>query len=313
MPLLRPRRPRTLPEGTGAGPLGPATEAPAPCRAACSDGDGLRADTTTRRLRSCRLAGALLAAAVRVPLRASTGANARRRAAVCSAAGILTALGVRVEVVNPARPWPRPRTGHLVVANHASWLDGLALLVAVRATPVVEAGERDRALFGRLARRLGAVVVDPGRPRSVAAGAAEVTARLRRGESVSVHPEGTPACSGQVGQVRPVFSQAAVDAGAAVCPVSIRYRTAGPAGLPFCAGGSLRRSIRRVLAARRLVVEVHLLPALEATAGDRRALAAHAIHGAGRPLPPPVGPTRSTPAPGRPGIPVPRRHTPPAA
>ncbi|MGY1884502.1 lysophospholipid acyltransferase family protein [Blastococcus sp. SYSU DS0753] len=285
----------------------------------CGWADGPRADAATRRRRSCRLVGALLAAAIRVPLRAGAGGNGRRRSAVCSAAGILTALGVRVEVVNPPRPWPRPRTGHLVVSNHASWLDGLALLVAVRATPVVEAGERDRALVGRLARRLGVVVVEPERPQSVAAAAAEVAARLRRGESVTVRPEGAPSCSGPVLGFRPVFFQAAVDAGAAVCPVSIRYRTAtaGPTGRHVCVGGSLGSSIRRVLATRDLVVEVHLLPALEATTHDRRALAAHAIGGAGRPLPSPdgstPGPARSSSTLGRPGIPVPRRHIPPAA
>lgn len=61
-------------------------------------------------------------AARTVPGRGSTPP----RAAVCGAADVLTALGVRVEVLDPAVPWPRTGRGHLVVSNHASWLGELA-------------------------------------------------------------------------------------------------------------------------------------------------------------------------------------------
>ncbi|MGY2064213.1 hypothetical protein [Blastococcus sp. SYSU DS0619] len=67
-----------------------------------------------------------------------------------------------------------------------------------------------------------------------------------------------------------------MDAGAVVCPVALRYRAAG--GVPTAAAGyfggdSLRQSLGRVIGTRGLVLEVHLLPALE-PGGDRRSLAA---------------------------------------
>jgi hypothetical protein len=82
----------------------------------------------------------------------------------------------------------------------------------------------------------------------------------------------------ELGRFRPALFQAAVDAGATVCPVAIRYRLE-PGGDPTAVAGYLAddpilRSLRRVVAARGLVVELHLLPALDATGGNRRELAA---------------------------------------
>jgi hypothetical protein len=81
----------------------------------------------------------------------------------------------------------------------------------------------------------------------------------------------------QLGRFRPAFFQAAVDAAAPVCPVAVRYRADGGAGTAVAAylgGESLHRSLARVLATRGLVVEVHLLPALDPAGADRRELAA---------------------------------------
>jgi hypothetical protein len=59
--------------------------------------------------------------------------------------------------------------------------------------------------------------------------------------------------------------------------VALRYRVDGGAGTAVAAylgGDSLRRTLARVVATRGLVVEVHLLPALDPAGADRRELAA---------------------------------------
>jgi hypothetical protein len=77
------------------------------------------------------LAGARLRLAV-VPEQA---VRRRQRVQSCSAARILTALGVRVLVVQPDRPWPRDRPLRLVTTERG-WLADLAVLTAVpRTTP----------------------------------------------------------------------------------------------------------------------------------------------------------------------------------
>jgi 1-acyl-sn-glycerol-3-phosphate acyltransferase len=67
----------------------------------------------------------------------------------------VTALRIRVEVINPAVPGPRAAVGHLVLSNHISWLEELALLIPVRAAPVAKAEVGHWTSVGGLARRLG--------------------------------------------------------------------------------------------------------------------------------------------------------------
>jgi 1-acyl-sn-glycerol-3-phosphate acyltransferase len=254
-----------------------------------------------------RLTGALActgAASLRAPL---TGARGRRRLVVCAAARVLTAVGVRVEVHASPTAWPRTGTGHLVVANHVSWLDGLALLTVVPGVPVAEREVGSRPVVGRLLRRTGVVLLDRSRVRTLPGAVGQVTGLLRGGTSVTVHPEGTTSCGVELGRFRPAFFQAAVDAAAPVCPVAVRYRVDGGAGSAVALGGEpLRRDLARVVATRGLVVEVHLLPALDPAAADRRELAAlaeYAIAAVTEAQPPMVtAPPRRLPVPLPPGF-----------
>jgi hypothetical protein len=154
----------------------------------------------------------------------------RRRRSVCGAARVLTGLGVRVEVRAPATAWPRTGTGPLLVSNAVTALDPLALLTAVPGAVV--AGGPDR-LAGV---PLPALPADPAR----------VTTALRAGTPVSA----------RAGHV--ALLAAAVDAGAAVCPVTVRWRATAP---PPLARRSAVAAMRWLAASPGAVVEVHLLPA----------------------------------------------------
>jgi hypothetical protein len=172
----------------------------------------------------------------------------RRRRTVCGAARVLTGLGVRVEVRAPGTAWPR--TGLLLVSNAATTLDPLALLTAVPG--VVVAGGPDR-LAGV---PVPTVPDDPAR----------VAAALRAGTPVSA----------RAGADAAVLA-AAVDAGAAVCPVAVRWR--GAASLPPV-GRSTMATMRWLAASPGTVVEVHLLPALSpagATPQELGTTAGHAV------------------------------------
>ncbi len=248
-----------------------------PCTPRCAADPAPAVDPVLQRRRRRRLAGALAGTAVASARVRLTGARGRRRLVVCAAARVLTAAGVRVEVHASPVGWPRSATGSLVVANHVSWLDGLALLTVVPGVPVAKAEIGGWPLVGGLLRRTGVVLLDRARVRALPAAVAEAAGLLRAGRSVTVHPEGTTSCGVQLGRFRPAFFQAAVDAAAPVCPVAVRYRVDGGSGtaVPAYLGGeSLRRSLARVLAVRGLVVEVHLLPVLDPCGADRRELAA---------------------------------------
>jgi hypothetical protein len=150
--------------------------------------------TAIQRRRRLRLARTLVGGSVRRALLPPGSARGRERVQVCRAANMLSALGVRVEVVGGAVPWPRSE--RVVVSDHTGWLGDLALSTAVPRTPVIS---RARALT----------------------------------------------------------------AGAVVCPVVVRYRTA--AG--YLGRDDVPQTPAEVAAMRDLVVEVHRLPALEPVPG----------------------------------------------
>jgi hypothetical protein len=185
-------------------------------------------------------------------LRPPVGSSRRR--SVCGAARVLTGLGVRVEVHAPATAWLRTGTGPLLVSNTATALDPLALLTVVPGAAV--AGVPDR---------LAGVPVP-----TVPAVSARVATRLRLGTPVSVRPEeGVPSGPG-LGRFSPALLAAAVDAGAAVCPVAVRWR--GAASPP--PGGLSTMAVMCWLAASPgTVVEVHLLPALSSAGATPQELA----------------------------------------
>ncbi|MGY1811956.1 hypothetical protein [Blastococcus sp. SYSU D00820] len=182
-----------------------------------------------------------------------------RRAAVCGAARLLTALGVRVEVHASRTAWPRTGPAPLVVANRVSPLDDLALLTAV---PGV------LALDGGRARTRGGL-----RLPSVPATSGAVAAALLAGTAVTVRPE-QPGPGGGLGRFDPSLFRAAVTTGAPVCPVAVRHRGGDGRPLPGTAAATgLRAELPRLVATGGLVVEVHLLPALAVAAADAAELA----------------------------------------
>ena len=178
----------------------------------------------------------------------------RRRRTVCGAARLLTGLGVRVEVRAPASAWPRTGTGVLLVCDTVTALDPLALLTAVPGVAV--AGGPDR---------LAGVPVSalPAEP-------ARVAAALRAGTPVIARPEADRPDAAGLGQFSPALLAAAVDAGAAVCPVAVRWR--GPASPPP-GGRSTVAAMRWVAASPGTVAEVHLLPALSSAGATPQELA----------------------------------------
>lgn len=96
-------------------------------------------------LRTGRAAAVLALAAVRGLLLPRRAARSRQRLQTCTAARVLSALGVRVRVVQPAVPWPRTG-GRLLTAHDAGWLGDLAVLTAVPRGTDGWAAVADRAL-----------------------------------------------------------------------------------------------------------------------------------------------------------------------
>ena len=81
-------------------------------------------------------------------------------------------------------------------------------------------------VIGLLAARGGTLFIDRDRLRRLPATVAEIAGTLRDGQSVLVFPEGSTWCGRTQGRFYPATFQAAIDAGAPVRPVALRYRLA---------------------------------------------------------------------------------------
>ncbi|WP_308282549.1 lysophospholipid acyltransferase family protein [Pseudonocardia nigra] len=196
--------------------------------------------------------------------------------ACCRAA--LAAAGVRLRVIGDERY--STGGGTLVVANHLSWLEVLALGAVQPVRMLAKREVRDWPLIGAVAARTGALFVDRAGLRGLPGTVAETAAALRAGAVVAVFPEGTTFCGAAAGRFRRAAFQAALDAGMPVRPVAVTFRDA--AGAPafaaaFVGDETLWDAVRRVLRLPGLVCELTVLPVIPAAAvADRRELARRA-------------------------------------
>jgi 1-acyl-sn-glycerol-3-phosphate acyltransferase len=238
-------------------------------RSACGP-DCLRGEESLvagRLRRVARLVGVLgvvLGALALVPVLPLLPARARDRVVRAYARGVLRTLGIRCAIRGRL-----PERRALVVANHVSWLDIVVILATGRSRLVAKSEVRDWPVVGRIATYIGAIFLDRARPTRLPGAVAAARAALAAGDVVVVFPEGTTSCGEGAGPFRPAFFQAAIDTGAPVVPMTLRFRAGGePTAQPaFIGADTLLDSLGRVLAMRGLSVRltvgsaIHLGPA----------------------------------------------------
>ncbi|MFR9800780.1 lysophospholipid acyltransferase family protein [Pseudonocardia sp. RS010] len=258
-PTLHPTHP-----GLPALAVRPAWAPCSPCGPDCLPAPGPRAALRVAR----RLVALTVLLLVALPV-LLTGPDPRLFRAVLRAAGVR--LRIRGDTTYGTG-------GVLVVANHLSWIDVVALGALAPVRMIAKREVADWPLIGPIARRTGVLFVDRAGLRGLPRVVAGTAAALRAGATVGVFPEGTTWCGSASGPFRRAPFQAALDAGRPVRPV--RIDLALPDGRPTTAGAfvgdeTLWDSMLRILRLPRLDCTLTLLPVLPPE-GDRRALAAQA-------------------------------------
>jgi len=201
--------------------------------------------------------------------------RARRLLSARLARSTTDALGLRMRVTGAVPTGDdRPR---LYVANHVSWLDIYALGAWWPARFVAKMETASWPLAGTIARRFDALFIVRGSFRDAARVKARVAAALAAGDSVVVFPEATTTDGTRLERFHPALFQAAIEAGAVVQPVALRYRK--PDGSPcpaaaFVGDDTFAASLCRVLREPAIQVDVHVGPALSPAGWTRRELAA---------------------------------------
>jgi 1-acyl-sn-glycerol-3-phosphate acyltransferase len=191
---------------------------------------------------------------------------------------LLAALGLPMVV----RGKPRPG---LLVANHISWIDIVAVMALegdVRLVAKREVGAWP--VIGRLAARQRAIFIDRESPRRLPAVVGEAAQALREGATVAVFPEGTTGCGVCPVPMRPAFFQSALDAGVPVTPVTLSFTAAGQRSTvaSFIGDETLLASLKRLAWARGLRLDVVVgAPFFPDAGADRRSLARIAANAIG--------------------------------
>jgi 1-acyl-sn-glycerol-3-phosphate acyltransferase len=190
-------------------------------------------------------------------------------------AKLLRVLGIRLEVQGRFSPGPG---GQLLVANHVSWLDIVAVHSACpQARFVSKADVLKWPLLGWLIHRAGTLFIERENKRDALRVVHQMAEALRQGDTVAVFPEGT---TGEGHALLPFHAnllQAAVSTGAPLQPVVLRYQQPGhrfsPAAM-WVGDTTLVQSLWRIVTTPGLAVQVGVLEQLPSEGLDRRALSA---------------------------------------
>ena len=164
----------------------------------------------------------------------------------------------------------------LFVANHVSWTD-IVLLHSQRMMGFV--AKREIAgwpVVGWMAMRAETIFHQRGSTESLGGVLHEMLARLRSGRSVAVFPEGRTRDGREIGPFHARIFLAAVESGAPVQPVALRYGVRGDAQarVAFQPGEHFLGNFLRLLGEPARGAEVHFLaPILPAGVEGRRGIA----------------------------------------
>lgn len=177
------------------------------------------------------------------------------------ARGVLRLLDIEVRTAGRLPPGPA-----LLVANHLSWIDIVAVLAHYDCTFVAKDEVRDWPVVGTLGKALGVIWIDRRRKRDLIRAVAALSDALQRGDRVLLFPEGTTSTGREVLPFRSSLVEAAVQVGVPVVPVALSTHAEHGQGETLCWVGdeTLWAHLPRVRALHRAVFEVQLLPAMDA-------------------------------------------------
>lgn len=167
-------------------------------------------------------------------------------------------------------------SGSLLVANHISWLD-IFVLNAIHPTRFIAKAEvRDWPLIGWLCQRSGTIFIERSLRRDAAATNRKIAALLEQGQCVGLFPEGTTTDGRQVGHFHSALFQPAIDAGAGICAVALRYQQMHgqqSTATAFIGDMTLTDSIWRILRQPAIEAVIAATPTLATGRDNRRVLA----------------------------------------
>ncbi|QEY24061.1 lysophospholipid acyltransferase family protein [Neisseria animalis] len=184
---------------------------------------------------------------------------------------VLAACGMELSVYGTL---PSQGVGSMIIANHISWLDIMAVNAAFPNRFVAKDDVAKWPLVGYLATQAQTVYVARNKGSSGNSDKLRtVTDALKNGDTVTLFPEGTSSEGRSILPFKTSFFQAAFEARTPLIPVLCRYpnpdgSSPNPAAA-YYGDISLVQSIKMICSRRSSKVELHFLPPV-LPEGDRR-------------------------------------------
>ena len=187
---------------------------------------------------------------------------------------MLQVMGITLQAQGSVRPGAK-----LVVSNHVSWIDIVALhAVCPEARFVSKSDVQHWPLVNRLAAGARTLYIEREKRRDAMRVVHQMAQALKDGDTVAVFPEGTTGDGHMLLPFHANLLQAAIATGTPVQPVVLRFSDLDHAVSPaavFVGDTTLVQSLWMLLCAQGLVVQVQVLTAQGTAHADRRALAEH--------------------------------------
>lgn len=165
----------------------------------------------------------------------------------------------------------------LVVANHISWLDIMAIhAVCPQARFVSKADVQQWPLLNRLVSAAGTLYIQRESRRDALRVVQQMAAALKAGDTVAVFPEGTTGDGHALLPFHANLLQAAIVTATPVQPVVLRFSDSKHAISPaaqFLGDTTMLQSLWMLACGQGMVVSLNVLPLQATEHADRRALA----------------------------------------
>jgi 1-acyl-sn-glycerol-3-phosphate acyltransferase len=198
---------------------------------------------------------------------------------------ILRLYSVRVTATGGKQLEPHHQ-GHLVVANHLSYVDILVIASLAPAVFVTSIELRNTLLLGQLARLSGSLFVERRKASGLRQEIDAITGVLNQGFSVVLFPEGTTFNGDRVHPFKQSLLDAAVKAKCSILPVCLRYQSVDDRPLSaasrdsvlYYGNTSFFRHFPRFLTLRSVEVRISVLPPITAKADESRKHLAERAH-----------------------------------
>lgn len=167
--------------------------------------------------------------------------------------------------------------GNLLVSNHVSWLDILAIhAVLPHARFVSKADVKSWPLLAHLVEAAGTLYLERERKRDALRVVHAMARALQAGETVAVFPEGTTSDGRALLAFHANLLQAAISTGTPIQPVALRFSDTTDSisrAVEFVGDTTLVQSLWRVACADGLTAHLSLLPPCDTVGAERRELA----------------------------------------